>query len=83
VLVLNGERDPFGIPGPQHADRVVVVPGEAHALKGHRAVIVAAVTGWLPAVLWPAADRDVKKEETKTKMGQSSSVPAGEPARRR
>ncbi len=51
VLVVNGERDPFGIPGAQDADRVVIVPGETHALKGHRAVIVAAVTEWLPTVL--------------------------------
>jgi len=51
VLVVNGERDPFGIPGAQDADRVVVVPGEAHALKGHRAVVVAAVAEWLAAVL--------------------------------
>jgi len=51
VLVVNGERDPFGIPAAEEADRVVVVPGEAHALKGHRAVILAAVAGWLPTVL--------------------------------
>ena len=51
VLVVNGERDPFGIPGAQDADRVVVVPGEAHALKGHRAVVVAGVAEWLAAVL--------------------------------
>ena len=51
VLVVNGDRDPFGIPGAQDADRVVVVPGETHALKGHRAVIVDAVTEWLTTVL--------------------------------
>ena len=51
VLVVNGDRDPFGIPGAQDADRVVVVRGETHALKGHRAVIAAAVTEWLPTVL--------------------------------
>jgi hypothetical protein len=51
VLVVNGDRDPFGIPGAQDADRVVVVPGETHALKGHRAAIVAAVAEWLPTVL--------------------------------
>jgi uncharacterized protein len=50
VLVVNGERDPFGIPGACDADRVVVVPGETHALKGHRAVIVAAVAEWLYAI---------------------------------
>jgi len=27
------------------------VPGEAHWLKGHRAVIISAVTAWLPTVL--------------------------------
>jgi len=51
VLVVNGERDPFGIPGAKDADRVVVVPGEAHALKGHRAAVLAAVAEWLAAVL--------------------------------
>jgi uncharacterized protein len=51
VLVINGERDPFGIPGARDADRVVVVPGETHALKGHRAVIVAAVAEWLCAIV--------------------------------
>jgi uncharacterized protein len=54
VLVVNGERDPFGIPGAEDADRVVVVPGETHSLKGHRAVIAAAVASWLPGVLRPA-----------------------------
>jgi uncharacterized protein len=51
VLVVNGERDPFGIPGASDADRVVVVPGETHSLKGHRAVIAEAVADWLPGVL--------------------------------
>lgn len=51
VLVVNGERDPFGIPRARDADRVVVVPGETHALRGHRAVIAGAVADWLPGVL--------------------------------
>jgi uncharacterized protein len=51
VLVVNGERDPFGIPSPEDADRVVIVPGESHALKGHRALIADAVAEWLPTVL--------------------------------
>jgi predicted alpha/beta-hydrolase family hydrolase len=51
VLVVNGERDPFGIPGARDADRVVIVPGETHSLKGHRAVIAGAVADWLPSVL--------------------------------
>jgi uncharacterized protein len=51
VLVVNGERDPFGIPAAADADRVVVVPGETHALKGHRAIVAGAVADWLPGVL--------------------------------
>jgi uncharacterized protein len=51
VLALSGERDPFGIPGRKDADRVVVVSGEAHALRGHHAVITGAVARWLPKVL--------------------------------
>jgi uncharacterized protein len=51
VLVVNGARDPFGIPGSEDADRVVTVPGETHSLKGHREVIISAVTEWLPAVV--------------------------------
>jgi uncharacterized protein len=51
VLVVSGERDPFGIPAAGDADRVVVVPGETHSLKGHRSVIAAAIADWLPGVL--------------------------------
>jgi uncharacterized protein len=51
VLVVNGERDPFGIPRAKDADRIVVVPGETHSLRGHRAVIATAVSDWLPGVL--------------------------------
>jgi uncharacterized protein len=51
VLVVSGERDPFGIPGAGDADRIVIVPGETHSLKGHRSVIAAAVADWLPGVL--------------------------------
>ncbi len=51
VLVVSGERDPFGIPDSDDADRLVVVPGETHAMKGHAAVIRNAVTEWLPTVL--------------------------------
>jgi hypothetical protein len=51
VLVLNGERDPFGIPDSEDADRVVIVPRETHSLKGHRTEIVSAIAEWLPTVL--------------------------------
>jgi uncharacterized protein len=51
VLVVNGERDPFGIPDSEDADRVVIVPRETHSLKGHRTEIVSAIAEWLPTVL--------------------------------
>lgn len=50
VLVINGERDPFGVPGPDERTAVVVLPGEAHALSKNPAAVSAAVTAWLGAV---------------------------------
>jgi predicted alpha/beta-hydrolase family hydrolase len=47
VLVVNGERDPFGIPASSDAARVVVLPGETHALSRRPAAVGAAVGGWL------------------------------------
>jgi uncharacterized protein len=51
ALVVNGERDPFGVPDSRDADTVVVVPGETHALKAHRSAISVAVGQWLAAQL--------------------------------
>jgi predicted alpha/beta-hydrolase family hydrolase len=49
VLIVQGERDRFGIPpsGPQR--EVVTVPGD-HGLKADPEAVAAAVRGWLPAV---------------------------------
>jgi len=47
VLVLNGDRDPFGIPEPDDATRVVVLPGETHALSKNPAAIGEVVASWL------------------------------------
>jgi uncharacterized protein len=47
VLVINGERDPFGVPEPDDATRVVVLPGETHALSKKPAAIGESVAGWL------------------------------------
>jgi uncharacterized protein len=47
VLVVNGERDPFGIPSSRDAARVVVLPGETHALTRTPAAVGAAVGSWL------------------------------------
>ncbi len=51
VLVVNGERDPFGIPDRRDATRVVVLPGETHALSKDPMAVGAAVGGWLATLL--------------------------------
>ena len=47
VLVVNGERDPFGVPDASDASRLVVLPGETHALSKNPAAVGAAVGSWL------------------------------------
>jgi hypothetical protein len=47
VLVVNGERDPFGVPEPDESTDVVVLPGETHTLTRHPAAVGEAVTAWL------------------------------------
>jgi predicted alpha/beta-hydrolase family hydrolase len=51
VLVVNGERDPFGVPEPGEADRVIVLCGQAHALSRDAEAIEAAVASWLREVV--------------------------------
>lgn len=55
VLVLNGDRDPFGVPEPDDGIRVVVLPGETHALSRNPSAIREAVAGWLDMI--PGLDR--------------------------
>lgn len=50
VLVVNGERDPFGVPGPDEATVVVTLAGETHALSKQPKAVGDAVTAWLGAV---------------------------------
>jgi uncharacterized protein len=50
VLVISGDRDPFGVPDPADADRLVVLAGETHALSRHPDAIAAAVASWLSDV---------------------------------
>ncbi|PFG38463.1 hypothetical protein ATJ97_0940 [Georgenia soli] len=50
VLVVQGERDPFGMPPPAPGREVVVVAGD-HNLARDVPAVRAAVRGWLPAVL--------------------------------
>jgi predicted alpha/beta-hydrolase family hydrolase len=50
VLVINGDRDPFGVPEPDETTDVVILPGETHALSKHPAAVGSAVAAWLSAV---------------------------------
>jgi predicted alpha/beta-hydrolase family hydrolase len=54
VLVVNGERDPFGIPAASDASRVVVLPGETHSLSRHPEAVKTAVAEWLSELSWLA-----------------------------
>jgi predicted alpha/beta-hydrolase family hydrolase len=51
VLVVNGDRDPFGIPDRADATRVVVLAGESHALSRSPEAVADAVGSWLRDVL--------------------------------
>jgi predicted alpha/beta-hydrolase family hydrolase len=51
VLVVNGDRDPFGVPDAGDVDRLVVLRGETHALSREPAAIRAAVHDWLRDLL--------------------------------
>jgi hypothetical protein len=51
-LVVQGERDPFGIPPPGPSREVVVVRGD-HGLKADLDAVAAAVRAWLAASVSP------------------------------
>jgi len=51
VLVVNGDRDPFGVPKRGAGRRVVVLAGETHALSRRPQAVGKAVKAWLPRVL--------------------------------
>jgi predicted alpha/beta-hydrolase family hydrolase len=47
TLVVNGDRDPFGVPDTAEGRTVHVVPGADHALKRDVGAVAGAVTDWL------------------------------------
>jgi predicted alpha/beta-hydrolase family hydrolase len=51
VLVLNGDRDPFGMPGAGPGIRIVVLTGETHALSRNPAAIGEIAADWIREVL--------------------------------
>ncbi|MGC4860811.1 alpha/beta family hydrolase [Micromonospora sp. DT41] len=54
TLVVNGDRDPFGVPEPGPVVQVVTRPGETHDLRRDPAGTAAAVRDWLRAHGWTA-----------------------------
>jgi predicted alpha/beta-hydrolase family hydrolase len=54
TLVVQGERDPFGMPPPGPARRVVSVPGN-HGLKADLEAVNAAVRTWFSELLQSSA----------------------------
>jgi uncharacterized protein len=50
TLVVQGERDPFGMPPPGPSREVVTVPGD-HGLKKDVGAVAAAVRAWLAEVI--------------------------------
>ena len=51
VLVVNGDRDPFGVPEASGKTRVVVLAGESHPLSRRPGEAGRAVEAWLREVL--------------------------------
>jgi uncharacterized protein len=47
LLMVSGERDPFGVPPRMRGARRVVLAGETHALSRNPAAVGAAVAKWL------------------------------------
>ena len=52
TLVVNGDRDPFGVPAPSPGVTVVVRPGEGHDLRRDTAAVAAAVLDFLRSHAW-------------------------------
>jgi uncharacterized protein len=52
TLVVNGDRDPFGVPDPGPGITLVVRPGERHDLRKDTGGIASAVVEWLRGHGW-------------------------------
>jgi hypothetical protein len=52
TLVVQGESDPFGMPGPARHREIVVLPGD-HSLKRDAKAISRTVEEWLGRILRP------------------------------
>jgi hypothetical protein len=53
VLVVQGDRDAFGMPPPGPRREIVVIPGDTHALKKDPPAVAAAVRDFLAGLVLP------------------------------
>jgi predicted alpha/beta-hydrolase family hydrolase len=52
TLVVNGDRDPFGLPDPSEEVELRVIPGADHSLRRHAAAAADLVAEWLSRQRW-------------------------------
>jgi predicted alpha/beta-hydrolase family hydrolase len=52
TLVVNGDRDAFGVPAARPGVDLVVLPGQTHDLRKDPAAVANAVVGWLRSHEW-------------------------------
>lgn len=52
TLVVNGDRDPFGLPPAVPGVELTVRPGERHDLRGDPSAVAVTVVGWLRGHGW-------------------------------
>ena len=60
VLVVSGDRDPFGVPEAADAARLVVLPGEGHDLKKNPARVGEVVAEWLDVRMRPGSSAMIR-----------------------
>jgi hypothetical protein len=49
VLVVQGDRDPFGMPPARRGRKIVVMPGSGHSLRGDPNAVATHVVGFVTA----------------------------------
>jgi hypothetical protein len=54
TLVINGDRDPFGVPEPGGDVELCLLPGERHDLRREPVKVAEAAVAWLRRHGWAA-----------------------------
>jgi len=87
VLVINGDRDPFGVPDAADTNRLVVLAGQTHALSGAKAAITSEVSSWLAELaigsVSVSSETGVGKSGRQNPAGRKGDDPLQPPGRAR